>query len=204
MELLVRSRDAVLGKYCNLISRIGAKNFNIAKSVQYYSSGKFDDIEQIIRNTSNSNSEVLIITSQELISNLNNLYSTMDKHFKAFDYIRAIQAWWLVINQSNYLFQTAEPWKYTKLLKDETTPDDIKAEYLSFINYVTYLCAETVRISSILIQPVMPHLATKILDRLQVQNRDSDACKVGAELEYGKDANSKKHGVPLDKVNSRL
>ena len=59
------------------------------------------------------------------------------------------------------------------------------------------------RISSILIQPVMPELSNKILNRLQVQSRDSESCKVGDEVGYGKDANSKKHGVPLEKIKSR-
>lgn len=203
VDLLERSRDAVLGKYCNLISRIGAKNFNIQEAVEYSTSGKFDNIEQIIKDVDNSNGDDLIKASQELIANLNNLYITMDTHFKNFEYIKAIQAWWGVINQGNYIFQTSEPWKYSKLLKDESIPEEAKNKYLTYINYVTYLCAETMRISSILIQPVMPELSNKILNRLQVQSRDSESCKVGDEDGYGKDANSKKHGVPLEKIKSR-
>ncbi|RCK64991.1 Methionine--tRNA ligase, mitochondrial [Candida viswanathii] len=201
-DLLQRSRDGLLGKYCNLMSRMGAKSFNIEESVEYYSTGKFDNIDDVLRDTTGSNATVVIDGARALISDLNNLHSKMDEHFKHFQYNKAIQEWWSVINQANAFFQSAEPWKYNELIKNASS-GAAKEKYQTIKNYVTYLCADTERICSILIQPVMPVLTKKILDRLQVVDRTSAACKIGAEVGYGKDANSKKHGVPLEKIEPR-
>lgn len=204
-ELLQRSRDAVLGKYCNLISRIGGKNFSIEEAVKSFESGEFNNIREIIETyTINKDSvEGLLSSSSKLTTDLNDLYNQMDHYFTNFDYIRAIQCWWSVINQANQIFQSAEPWTYVKLINSPETPAELKEKYRILNNYFVYLCAETTRISSILIQPVMPQLSKKILDRLNVSGRTSEFTTFGADLQYGSGANSKSHKVPLEKIAPR-
>ncbi|KAL6451353.1 MSM1 Methionine--tRNA ligase [Candida maltosa Xu316] len=204
-ELLQRSRDGVLGKYCNLISRIGSKNFDVRASVEDFKSGGFKNVEELIKTTAlnQETADEMISSTTTLINGLDKLYEQMDDHFTKFDYIRAIQCWWSVVNQANQLFQSSEPWTYAKLIKDEATPQELKQNYKLLMNYVTFLCAETVRISSILIQPVMPELADKILTRLNVTNRDSDYAKFGIDLDYGTGANDASHKVPLEKIKPR-
>ncbi|KAI5964131.1 MSM1 [Candida pseudojiufengensis] len=213
-NLLERSRDSLLGKYCNLLSRIGGINFNIEESVQYYKNSQFNDIKTFIKNNSIKKEIVptILQISNELQENLNNLYDNMNQKIIEFDYIRAIQLWWQVINQANQLFQISEPWLYVKALNSNTNhqssrldPEMIK-NYKKLINYYVYLCSETIRISSILIQPIIPSLSNDILNRLNVEpsKRNSNFVKIGKDLNYGKDANSKIHKLPLQKLKSRI
>ena len=204
-ELLQRSRDAVLGKYCNLISRIGGKNFSIEEAVKSCAGGEFNNIREIIETCTINKDSVdgLLSSSSKLTTDLNDLYNQMDHYFTNFEYIRAIQSWWSVINQANQIFQNAEPWTYVKLINSPDTPAELKEKYRVLTNYFVYLCAETARISSILIQPVMPQLSKKILDRLDVSGRTSDFATLGADLKYGSGANSKSHKVPLEKLAPR-
>ncbi|KAI5962025.1 MSM1 [Candida margitis] len=206
--LLQRSRDALVGKYCNLLSRIGGKSFDVAQAVGQAKDGEFSSIEELISRYSlkQENASLNLQLSLELQDNLNNAYREMDAKFTSFDYIRAIQVWWKVINQANQLFQVAEPWLYVSAIKDEPLSEETRHSYQLLVNYFVYLCAETMRISSILIQPVMPQLSQHILMRLNVmqERRDGRFAKVGADLDYGDGANSTLHKPPLQKVKSRV
>ncbi|KAI5956573.1 MSM1 [Candida jiufengensis] len=207
--LLERSRDSLLGKYCNLLTRIGGGKFDIRESVEYCKKGKFDDISQLIQNYSLKKDIVpsILQLSTDLQDDINNLYTQMDEKIINFDYIRAVQTWWQVINQANQLFQISEPWLYIRALKSSSGLDDKTIEdYKKLINYYVFLCSETIRISSILIQPIMPNLSKDILDRLNIDinMRNSDYVKIGADLNYGDGANSNKHKLPLQKLQPRV
>ncbi|KAI5968123.1 MSM1, partial [Candida theae] len=205
--LLQRSRDALVGKYCNLLSRIGGKSFDIAQSVRQAKNGEFKNIEDLISRAclKKGNVGTILKLSTELKESLDNVYREMDEKFTNFDYIRAIQLWWGVINQANQMFQVAEPWLYVTAIKDSQINEETATQYQLLVNYFVYLCAEAMRISSILIQPVMPVLSNQVLTRLDValEKRSSDFTKVGADLDYGKDSNSSSHKPPLQKVKSR-
>ncbi|CAI5759705.1 unnamed protein product [Candida verbasci] len=176
-DYLMNTRNLLIGKYCNLINRIGGNKFNIEQAVQ--------DVEKYQKLKMNDELKAL---SDELITGLNELRCVMDEHVSNFEFNKVIQCWWSIINKANTLFQVAEPWK----IKDEIT-----------VNYFVYLCSETIRICSVLIQPVIPELSTKILDRLNVnkKRRTFEYAKLNADLDYGNDANSKKHDVPMKKLH---
>lgn len=203
-ELMFQSRELLVNKYANLMLRIGGKNFDILQAIGYYRDGKFDGIEELLREfgLASSDVEVLIKDTQELITSLNQLYPSMDQKINQFDYMKACKDWWHVIDNANLVFQSAEPWKYAKKLKKEEDNE----KYRIIMNYFIYLSAETCRIASIVIQPIMPQLSDKILNRLAVEpdRRSSEWCLLGKDLTYGKDANdTSKHELPIERVEIR-
>ncbi|KAK6456960.1 mitochondrial methionyl-tRNA synthetase [Scheffersomyces xylosifermentans] len=206
-ELLHQSRESLIGKYANLISRCGNKAFNIRESVEFSNDGKFAGIDSLIKDygIDKEQSESIIAARNNLLASLDSLYANMDSKLDEFDHIRAIQDWWTTLYYGNQVFQIAEPWSYSKLLKDDSISVDEKEKYKHLQNYFVYLAAETSRISSILISPIIPTLSQKILDRLNVspEHRNAGFAKVGADQEYGEGANGKHHKMPIEKVKMR-
>ena len=66
----------------------------------------------------------------------------------------------LTIRYANNLVQEYKPWELAK--KNES----------NFLKKLTFLINETLRISSILLQPIVPNLAMDVLDRLAVKNEE--------------------------------
>lgn len=77
--------------------------------------------------------------------------------------------------------QSRSPWN---LVRSET--DSVKAH----VSVVIYLCAETLRICGILLQPFMPTKAGELLDMLGVsqENRDFSKAQLDADWDYGESA----------------
>ncbi|ODV78714.1 uncharacterized protein CANTADRAFT_53477 [Suhomyces tanzawaensis NRRL Y-17324] len=194
------SRDTLIGKYANLVTRCGGAKFNIEQSVEFYEQGQYEGIDDLItkKAINPEAAESIIKLGHELKHKLDSLYLTMDKKMAQFDQMKAIQEWWSVIELANVFFQTAEPWLYSKKLNDDKA-------YQILQNYYVFLAAESSRICSILISAIIPNLAGKILDRLGVDasKRSSHNARVGGDITYGKNANSKKHKIPIERVPTR-
>lgn len=204
------TRENLIGKYANLITRCGGNAFNILESVKSFQAGEFDNIDVLIRdhclnNEKTNESKQIIALKNELSEILNNLYTSMDMSMSSFDQMRTIQKWWAPLEKANQLFQLGQPWLYTKSLKSDTVSDDDKEIHKLIQNYYVFMAAETSRICSILINPIIPNLSSKILDRLAVspQNRTSHFTTIGSDLTYGEGANSKKHKIPIQRVPMR-
>lgn len=195
----VDCRDNLIGKYANLMTRCGGKAFNIEQSVKYFQEGKYEDIESLITEI-NDGDEIIEIKNQ-LIHKLNEISDKMDIQFQQFQQMKAIQEWWSIIELGNLLFQKSEPWIYTQLIESNQENED----YKKLQNYFTFLASETCRILSILIQPIIPKLSQQILDRLAVEpnNRTVKFAKYAQDLNYGTDANSKNHKIPIQRVPIR-
>ncbi|ABN64378.2 methionyl-tRNA synthetase, mitochondrial [Scheffersomyces stipitis CBS 6054] len=206
-ELLHQTREAIIGKYANLMSRCGNSKFDIRQSVEDWRNGRFSDVDTLINEQAlnKDQTQSIIEARDNLVASLNGLYTNMDSKLADFDHSRAIQNWWTAVYYGNQLFQLSEPWLYTKLLKDTAVSDADKESYRILQNYFVFLAAETVRITSILITPIVPRLSEKILDRLSVASgaRNSEYCEVGADLQFGVGANSKSHRLPIEKVALR-
>jgi methionyl-tRNA synthetase len=201
-QSFVDSRDNLIGKYANLMTRCGGKAFNIKQSVDFYSSGEFTNIEELI--TEVKDAEKIIEVKNRLINSLNTLHGKMDDKLVEFNHMKAIQEWWAVTEQANLMFQVSEPWTYTKLIKSETDTET-KQMYQQLQSYYVFLASESCRILSILIEPVIPKLAGQILDRLDVlpEHRTIQYARVGADKSYGTDANSRSHAIPIERVPIR-
>lgn len=201
------TRETLIGKYANLITRAGGAAFNIEESVSFQAEGRFINIDKVLETSilNPKDKQEIFKLRDELITSLNALYATMNEHMTQFDHMKAIQDWWTPIEKANQLFQLGQPWIYTKALKNEELSEDALRDLKTIQLYYIFLAAETSRITSILIQPVIPSLSSTILDRLHVspEKRTSDQSIVGADTEYGAGANSKTHKIPIQRVPIR-
>jgi methionyl-tRNA synthetase len=88
----------------------------------------------------------------------------------------ALEAIWLMLGAANRYFSAQEPWV---LRKSESQAD--QARFAT----VLYTTCEAVRIAALLVQPVMPDSAGKLLDLLGQRPDQRSLAAVGARLEPG-------------------
>jgi methionyl-tRNA synthetase len=88
----------------------------------------------------------------------------------------ALEAIWLMLGAANRYFSAQQPWV---LRKSESEADQTR-----FVT-VLYTTCEAVRIAALLIQPVMPESASKLLDLLGQQHEQRSFAAVGARLAPG-------------------
>lgn len=204
------TRENLIGKYANLITRCGGSAFSISDSVKCFEANEFDNIDYLITNhclnkDKATEAEQIVALKNELTANLNALYSSMGLSVASFDFMKAIQKWWVPLDRANQLFQLGQPWLYTKALKSDLVSEEDKKIYRILQNYYVFMAAETARICSILSNPIIPNLSGKLLDRLGVpkDNRNMHFATIGSDLQYGADANSKKHKMPIQRIPMR-
>lgn len=97
-----------------------------------------------------------------LLDRANSLLDRCRAEFDAQQMHLALEAIWLTLGETNRYFSAQQPWA---LRKSGTEAD------LARMATVLYVTLEVVRIVAILVQPVMPGSAAKILDLLAQQNR---------------------------------
>ncbi|CAK9441573.1 uncharacterized protein LODBEIA_P54410 [Lodderomyces beijingensis] len=203
-ELLHASRVQLLNKYFNLAMRVTSPNFNIADAVRYHHHHHHHRSNELQEEHPEQLAE--LITSFQ--TKIDALYATMDDRFQQFDYSKAIQSWWEVVSLANQIFQMGEPWKYARALQQENSQDldSVKREMYTRLSlrYV-YVAAEALRVASILIQPVMPSLASQVLDLLKVREnkRTCEFARLGADESYGEGANDESPRPLLSKLKVR-
>lgn len=191
------TRDNIIGKYANLMTRCGGQSFNIEQSVENYKHEKFIDIESLIGELENGRD--IIYIQNQLFEKMQQIPEIMNNNIMEFQFLKAIQAWWTLVENANQFLQITEPWVYNKKIKQSPHNDDYKL----LQSYYIYIASEAIRITTILIQPVIPNLAGKILDRLNVADSRRHWQYVGVftDTSYGKGANGK-HDLPIARVNS--
>jgi len=91
----------------------------------------------------------------ELLDAAGELLATVRRHFDDQAIHLGLEALWSVLAQTNRYISAQEPWKLAKTDLPRTAT-------------VLYVCAEVVRVVSLLTQPVMPESAGKVLDLLAV------------------------------------
>ena len=97
---------------------------------------------------------------KKLIEKLDNLRVVCNNHYESFDYYEVIHKVMGVLRDLNLLVHETKPWV---LVKDE--------KKLNELNKIFFLTFECLRISSILLNPIVPNLTNKLLDYL---NADSN------------------------------
>src|SRR3984885_10373868 len=88
----------------------------------------------------------------------------------------ALEAIWLMLGAANRYFSAQQPWV---LRKSEAEADQVR------FATVLYTTCEAVRIAALLIQPVMPDSASKLLDLLGQSQEQRSFAAIGARLEPG-------------------
>jgi methionyl-tRNA synthetase len=86
----------------------------------------------------------------------------------------ALEAIWLMLGAANRYFSAQQPWV---LRKSESEADQVR------FATVLYTTCEAVRIAALLIQPVMPDSAGKLLDLLGQSQEQRSFAAIGARLE---------------------
>ncbi len=89
---------------------------------------------------------------------------------------QALEAIWLMLGAANRYFSAQEPWV---LRKSEAAADQDR------FRTVLYMTLEVVRIAALLVQPVMPSSAAKLLDLLGQPETQRDFTAVAARLAPG-------------------
>ena len=88
----------------------------------------------------------------------------------------ALEAIWLMLGAANRYFSAQQPWVLRK--------SDAEADQARFAT-VLYTTCEAVRIAALLIQPVMPESASKLLDLLGQTSEQRTFAAIGARLAPG-------------------
>ena len=126
----------------NLLNRVVGKNLNPQQHFPIPSVEAFRQFE---------NSHL-----QSLVDSLISLPTNVDDYFSSLRIDRGVDSIMAVLRQANQLLHSARPWK----MDAETEADQIKV--------VLYSTMETIRVCGILLQPIVPNLAGKMLDVINV------------------------------------
>lgn len=95
--------------------------------------------------------------SNELIRKLKKLPTVYEEHFESYNFYMAVDKIFEALFLTNNFIQETKPWVLVKNPANELKLESVLA--LSF---------ESLRINAILLQPIIPNLANKILDKLNV------------------------------------
>ncbi|HXA10729.1 MAG TPA: methionine--tRNA ligase, partial [Mycobacterium sp.] len=113
---------------------------------------------------------------RELLSAADGLLERARTHFDAQAMHLALEAIWLVLGATNKYFSAQEPWV---LRKSESESDRAR------LRTVLYTTLEVVRIAALLVQPVMPDSAAKLLDLLGQPAHARSFAAIGTRLAPG-------------------
>ena len=176
-------RQLLVAKWGNLINRCCGAKFSLGRAVQRWT-GERDPGALV--GAIPPESQAL---ATDLIALLDRLPGEMDTRVDNFDYSNLLRLFWSAINDANALMQAAKPWKLQGDQQDA----------------VLYMCTETSRVLGILAQPVVPTLAAKLLDRIDVakDHRTIEYARLGADTTYGANANDRARPVPLEREPSQ-
>jgi len=112
----------------------------------------------------------------ELLAVADGLLERARVHFDAQAMHLALEAIWLMLGDANKYFSAQQPWV---LRKSEAEADQAR------FRTVLYVTCEVVRIAALLVQPVMPSSAGKLLDLLGQDENQRSFAAIGQRLAPG-------------------
>lgn len=179
-DKLFNLTEIFASKWGNLINRCCGSKFDLHRAVKFYATEK---------NPLKLNNDILQKDMESLLETLNNSSAIVNEKINGFQVASALRHVWAIINEANAFMQNSEPWA-----KEQTEQDAI-----------IFTCMEASRILSILCQPVIPELAAKLLDRIDVikEKRTEAFAKVGMDASYGVGSNAKGRKVPIKRITRR-
>ncbi|KAF7280894.1 hypothetical protein GWI33_005406 [Rhynchophorus ferrugineus] len=95
--------------------------------------------------------------TQALINNLQALPGICENHYKVYNYYKAVDAIITTLHSANLFFETLKPWELKK--RPESTEQ---------LSVVLHLAMESLRLSGILLQPVIPSISSNLLNKLSI------------------------------------
>lgn len=97
--------------------------------------------------------------SSELVNKLKKLPTVYEEHFESYNFYMAVDKIVEALYVTNNFIEETKPWVLVKNPEMHTKLESVLA-----------LSLESLRINAILLQPIVPNLAKKILDKLNVGN----------------------------------
>ncbi|QLL33552.1 hypothetical protein HG536_0E04630 [Torulaspora globosa] len=179
-DKLHSTRELLVSKWGNLVNRCCGAKFNLQRAVATFASMDRETLLNLL-----DGDQMLKEAVQKLFTELDMISEKMDGYISRFESRAALRNVWSVIDLSNTLIQDSKPW--TK----EGPQQDV----------IIYACMEASRILSILCQPIIPSLAARLLDRIDVplDRRSVAFTKVGTDDLYGRGSNERGRPVPLQR-----
>ena len=113
---------------------------------------------------------------RELLTAAGGLLEKVRTHFDNQAMHLALEAIWLVLGAANKYFSAQEPW----VLRKSENPADRQR-----FGTVLYTTLEVVRVAALLVQPVMPESAGKLLDQLDQPADERSFAAIGTRLAPG-------------------
>lgn len=128
----------------NLLSRVCAKKLNTHQIVPQIDHEKFREI-------------LKLDVSQRLIDLLNELPNKCEHHFDAYNFYLVVDEVIKVLHTANNFAETFKPWELRK------EPNASRR-----LNTVLRIVFETLRITGIILQPIVPQMSSLLLDKINV------------------------------------
>ncbi|QEU62497.1 Msm1 [Kluyveromyces lactis] len=180
---LWETRELLCSKLGNLINRCGGKKFSLASGVELFSGKPIEELSSVFPKESQA-----VFTS--LLKSLDNCTESVNNCFQQYDITGAQKIIWNIINEANSFIQSTEPWSKKGLEKD----------------LIVYSAMEAARISLIISQPIIPNIAERLLNRLDVSSdrRTLSYTSYGSDDSYGMTTNQRHKEVPIQRVQFRL
>ncbi|XP_072034833.1 methionine--tRNA ligase, mitochondrial-like [Amphiura filiformis] len=153
-DRLVNTLNADLGDTLgNLLSRVTAKSINPQQVFPQFHSDLFP------WQPSSSSSTVVRALQEDydLIESVQKLPDTVNMHYRNFEFHKALEAIMTCLRSTNGFVNRHQPWTLAK--------NPHEKPWLDTTNHVTM---ETLRVCGILLQPVIPKMADKLLNRLGI------------------------------------
>jgi methionyl-tRNA synthetase len=113
---------------------------------------------------------------RELLALADELLPTVRKHFDVPAMHLGLEAIWLMLGAANRYFSAQEPWV---LRKSDAAEDQER------FRTVLYTTLEAVRVAALLVQPVMPDSAARLLDLLGQRTDQRDFSAIAVRLVPG-------------------
>lgn len=181
---LHNTRELLVSKWGNLINRCCGSKFNLHRAVNTFASNENISVTSVFDTEPVIKEEV-----EQLLSAISVLPRLMDGHMNQFQTRLALKGVWSIIDRTNAFMQAAKPWARGGSQQDA----------------IIFVCMEISRILSILCQPIIPELASRFLDRVDVSpvRRTLAYAKLYADDSYGQHANEKGRELPLQRKARR-
>ncbi|CAH0556090.1 unnamed protein product [Brassicogethes aeneus] len=95
--------------------------------------------------------------TKKLIDHVTSLPETCQQHYEDLNFYKVVDSVVATLHSANLFFETLKPWQ---LKKDPTTLNDL--------NVVLHITMETLRVSAVLLQPIIPNITDMLLNKINV------------------------------------
>lgn len=94
-----------------------------------------------------------------LFHRIDSLPETCHNHYRNYQFYKVVDAVIHTLHLANLFFETSKPWELRKQTENQKELD-----------VILHVTMETLRICGIILQPIIPDMCTKLLDKLQIPN----------------------------------